>query len=164
MRRVADLVRGRTNHSPQSEEQSSERLGDKTSPIDRPLVGRTREPTSRVRPPTRGGRYAGRAHRFPQSFGALLLRLGARIRPTASGRLLSVKKRRTSNGCRDARSCVRCRTILTTFHFDGDGRTMTESWTDARECLVGGRPSPLIPRRFALIQRGCVKSLSPNRK
>ena len=50
---------GQTNHSPQSEGIARTTGGYKTSPVDRPLVGRTREPTSRVRPPTRGGRYGG---------------------------------------------------------------------------------------------------------
>ena len=49
----------------------------------------------------------------PQSFGALPLRLGAMIRPTASGRLRSVKTPGRVATCRDARSdadrrSVRC--------------------------------------------------------
>ena len=49
---------GQTNHSPQSEGVARTTGGYKTSPVDRPLVGRTREPTYRVRP-TRGGSHTG---------------------------------------------------------------------------------------------------------
>ena len=44
---------GQTNHSPQSEGVARTTGGYKTSPMDRPLVGRTREPTSRTQPPER---------------------------------------------------------------------------------------------------------------
>ena len=67
-----DLARGPTNHSRGSEGQSPERPTDaRRYLIYRPLVGRTK-----------------RIYSVPQSFGALLLRLGAMIRPTASGRFL----------------------------------------------------------------------------
>ena len=50
---------GQTNHSPQSEGVARTTGGYKTSPMDRPLVGRTREPTSRTQPSTRGGSHTG---------------------------------------------------------------------------------------------------------
>ena len=68
------------------------------------------ESTAPVRPPARGGRPPFIRPCVPQSFGALLLRLGAMIRPTASGRFLRhlhssycTTTRRVAL-CRDARS------------------------------------------------------------
>ena len=54
-------------------------------------MGRTRRSLqSQSDLPHRGGRLLRVALLTPQSFGALPLRLGATMRPTASGRLLSV--------------------------------------------------------------------------
>ena len=64
----------------------------------------------------------------PQSFGALLLRLGAMIRPTRKGSADSScfdgdRRTETCNGCRDARSVRPLCQRLQHRGFNGDGRT-----------------------------------------
>ena len=113
------IVRGPTNHSRGSKGQSPERPTDaRRRLIYRPLVGRTRRiynlqsdlPRGEVVPPCT-------PLCSPQSFGVLLLRLGAMIRPTASGRFL---RHLHSPYCTTAGRVVMCR--------------------DAWECLAGARP------------------------
>ena len=84
-----DLVRGPTNHSRGSKGQSPERPTDaRRLLIYRPPRVGLDGFTVPVRPPAQGRSLVSCGFLLPQSFGALLLRLGAMIRPTASGRLL----------------------------------------------------------------------------
>ena len=88
-----DLARGPTHRSRRSEGlQPRTTDGGKTESVYRPLVGRTKpslQLQSQSDLPHRGGRMLRVTLLTPQSFGALPLRLGATMRPTASGRLTS---------------------------------------------------------------------------
>ncbi len=125
--------RGPTNHSRGSKGQSPERPTDaRRLLIYRPLVGRTKRiysssPTSR-----QGRSFPPYTHLCPpQSFGALLLRLGAMIRPTASGRSAIVICRLDRQ--RTHRSCVPTGSRLAVSPLLGDvgGRSNALMGTDA---------------------------------
>ena len=102
----------------------------------------------------------------PQSFGALLLRLGAMIRPTASGRLLFLL---CNNGrtelwvkrdehCRDARS-VRplCQSETSSRSFD-NGRTDRASLQDSVTVRPYRIQLRLDTRRASLLTLSCYRA------